>query len=401
MCGDKVRAEPGTTNSIGGRALMACPNYWGSPLMVGSHHIANGLVDAGWRVAYVSDPISPLHWLAGSTPELRERFTIYRAGGISLRDARLWAYVPGAPLTPHNQPGLRNEWLHREWWRLSWPNVVRTASLHGFDEVDLLYLDSIVQEFWLKAIRPRRSVYRVADKSTGFRKSTPATARLERELARSVDVVVYTARHLLPHVNSLRPKQSLYLPNGVDFDHFARGDRSLPPDLADVPRPIAIYVGSLDVWFDYALMNFAARHLPDVSFVLIGPDNIARKRLARLSNIFLLGSRSYESLPRYLHNADVGLIPFDVSAHPELIHSVNPLKLYEYMACGLPVVAVEWAELLDLASPALLCRSHGAFVEAIQAAIGQATSPEINQRFAASADWKSRITSLLRAVVGP
>ena len=63
------------------RVLMACSNYWNSPIQVGDQQIARLFVKEGWEVAYVSTPISPLHFLGGFTCDLRERLATYRAGG--------------------------------------------------------------------------------------------------------------------------------------------------------------------------------------------------------------------------------------------------------------------------------------------------------------------------------
>jgi glycosyltransferase involved in cell wall biosynthesis len=376
------------------RILMACPNYWTSPFQVGSHHLARGFVDAGWRVGFVSDPISPLHWLGGRSPELEERRAIWRAGGIEEEGGRVWAYVPAAPVTPHNKLGLRSARLQRSWHALSLPNVVDKVRERGFGAVDILYIDSVSQLFWLDAIEHRRSVFRLADNNTGFGKSTPAMQRLEAELARRVDVVVYTAANLLSHVQSMRPRATFHLPNGVNFRHFAdwRGER--PVEYERLAGPIALYVGALDVWFDYALLDRTAARLPEVSFVLIGPDALARARLTPRPNLHLLGRRPYAQLPGYMHHAQVGLIPFDVARHPTLVHSINPLKLYEYMASGLPVVATEWDELRNLGSPARLARSEEDFVEAVRESVAAPPPREALVRFAEAADWTSRVRML-------
>lgn len=377
------------------RALMACPNYWTSPFQVGSHHIARGLVSAGWEVAYVSDPISPLHLLQGITPELRERWAIHRVRGIHDLGGRLWAYVPAAALTPYNRPLLRGEWVQRHWPRLTWPNAVTMVRAAGFDTVDLLYLDSVSQAFWLDVIPHRRSVLRVADQLSGFRKCTPAMARLEREVAGRVDLVAYTALHLREYVESLGPRDVLHLPNGVNLDHFANGDRTPSPEFAALRRPIAIYVGAMDEWFDFNLVQAAAERLPEVSFVLIGPDRLARQRLRPLRNLHLLGRRPYANLPAYLHHADVGLIPFDIVGHEHLVRSVHPLKLYEYLACGLPVVATEWEELRALHSPAVLSATREGFIHAIETAVRAPRDPDRYLRFTEGADWRVRVAALL------
>src|SRR2546430_1635291 len=133
------------------KVLMACPNYWDSPFQVGSHHLGRAFADSGREIAYVSDPVSPLHLLKWSS-ELRERLACYLRGGVRRLDGKVWAYVPGALLTPHNRHGLRAEWMYRHWPALSWPDVRRTIRNHGFGTVDLLYFDSIAQRFWLDEV---------------------------------------------------------------------------------------------------------------------------------------------------------------------------------------------------------------------------------------------------------
>ena len=151
----------------------------------------------------------------------------------------------------------------------------------------------------------------------------------------------------------------------------------------------------MDIWFDYRLMDEVAARLPDVSFVLIGPDELAKQRLRARPNLHLLGRRAYRDLPAYLHHADVGLIPFDAANHAELVRSIHPLKLYEYAACGLPIVAVEWEELTYLKSPAQLCRGAEDFVLAIERAISNRSEKTALQAYAASHDWRARVSAIL------
>src|SRR3954454_1402608 len=95
------------------RALLACSNDWQSPFQVGSHHLARGLVRAGYDVAYLSDAISPLHLCRGWSADLRRRWHVYRQGGAYDLAGKLWHYVPGAWLTPHNQMLLRSHAVQR------------------------------------------------------------------------------------------------------------------------------------------------------------------------------------------------------------------------------------------------------------------------------------------------
>jgi glycosyltransferase involved in cell wall biosynthesis len=374
---------------------MASPNYWTSPLQVGSHHLARGFARAGWDVAFISDPISPLHLLGGRSDELRDRSGIHRAGGVRDLDGHLWAYVPWAIATPRDTPLLRSRWLHHNWSRLTFPNVAHAVRAEGFDKVDVLYVDSAIQRFWLDEIPHQRSVFRIADRTSGFARYTSEARGLEAELAASVDLVVYPATTVASYARELGARRCLHLPNGIDFDRYVRHTGVQPSDIEAIPRPIAAYVGAMREWFDFGTVNAMTEALPDVSFVLIGPDRLARKRLTPRPNLHLLGRRSHGDLPVYLHHVDVGLIPFDVIGHPDLVHGVHPLKLYEYLACGLPVVATEWDELVALGAPITLCRTPAEHISGVRAAISNPNDPQAGIRFAAAADWQRRVETLI------
>ena len=376
------------------RLLMASSNYWYSPLQVGSHHLARGFVRAGWDVAFISDPISPWHLLGRNRKDLRIRYGTYASGGRTDCNGRLWTYVPGAMVTPNNQPLLKSQWVAKQWSRFSRPRLTDILRRQGFGEVDLLYCDSVIHQGWLHRIRSRKSLYRITDNISGFAKSTPAVLELEQALARQVDLVVYAARSLEEYVKVFAPRRMAYLPNGVNYAHFSQSARPVPVEYEDIPRPIALYVGAMDFWFDYRLMDEVASRMPAVSFVFIGPEELAKQRLRSQPNVYLLGRRSYADLPPYMHHADVGLIPFDVAHHAELVRSIHPLKLYEYFACGLPVVAVEWEELTYLNSPAMLCRGTEQFVLALKRAIAEPPNTADVQRYASFHDWERRVEAI-------
>src|SRR5262249_4083207 len=158
--------------------------------------------------------------------------------------------------------------------------------------------------------------YRVADYNPHFAKYTPATRRLEEEMARRADLVLCPSRQLVGYAEELGARRTLLLPNGVDYDHYARPVPP-PPEYAAIPRPVAVYVGVILGWFHFGWVGRAARNMPDVSFVLIGPDRLARKELGGLPNVHLLGVRDYTQLPAYLQHADVGLMPFDVQRNAD------------------------------------------------------------------------------------
>ena len=380
------------------KVVMACSNYWTSPFQVGSHQIAKVFVKKGWEVAFVSDPISLLHPLKGISQDLRDRWAIYRAGGQRFCEGRLWAYVPGALVTPANHRGLRGNWLHQNWYRLTLPCAVGKLRANGFFGADLLYIDSIYQPHWLKTLQCRKTFLRVPDNHSGFGKFTAAACAAEKEIAQTVDLVGYTAPSLKDYVEEFGPKRTALIPNGVNFQHFAGTARPMPADLMHIPRPIAVYVGAIEAWFDFELIRTVSQRMPEVSFVLIGPEKLAADRLKNLPNVHILGRRKYDDLPAYLQHSDVGIIPFDVKGHATLINYVNPLKLYEYLACGLNCVSVRWRALTELNSPAVLCDTVEQFERGLQQVLQTPVARERNVEFARAFDWETQVDKLLAAL---
>jgi polysaccharide pyruvyl transferase CsaB len=162
------------------------------------------------------------------------------------------------------------------------------------------------------------------------------------------DLVTGSARDLHSHLLERRP-DAMLLPNGVDYGHFAyyRPSDDTPQDLEPIlerGRPIIGYYGALAEWIDYDLIHSSSRQLPDYEFVFIGPDydgTLGKSGILDLPNVTWLGPRPYAELPAYLERFDVATIPFQVS---DVTHSVSPLKLFEYMAGGRPIVIPDLRE---------------------------------------------------------
>jgi hypothetical protein len=185
--------------------------------------------------------------------------------------------------------------------------------------------------------------------------------QLHHNLLRVADVVLATAGRLYDEVLPVRP-DVLYCPNGVDYDdfHLPAAAAPPPPDIAaavSAGRPIVGYTGALARWFDYGLLAQSAAARPKWEFVLIGPDfdgSLAR-RLPRQPNVRWLGAKRYEQLPAYVSHFAVATIPFLAS---EITQATSPVKLFEYMAAGRPIVTTDLPE----------CRRYGCVYVARDAA---------------------------------
>jgi len=182
-------------------------------------------------------------------------------------------------------------------------------------------------------------VYYCVDEYTEFEGFDPERMRaLEGKTLEKADVVFATAEELCRNRKTVRP-DIVHVPHGVDFDHFAQAWRNPPPrptTLAAIPRPIFGFFGLLHHWIDIELIAETARRRPHYSFVLIGDPRVDLSILRTCPNVYLLGRKEYDQLPAYCAAFDAAMMPFRMT---ELTRNVNPIKMYEYLAAGLPVVS--------------------------------------------------------------
>lgn len=376
------------------KVLMACIHPYTSTFQVGSQHLARQFIKNGYDVGYLSAPLSPFHIFKKDDPQLYQRFDIYKKGGEYSADKRLWQYVPFSLFTPAKKPFLENDLVLRNWKNACFPNLLRKLSSKGFSEVDVFYFDNILSFYLLEDIKCRKSVLRIMDKHSGFPAYPKISESLTKDIRKTVDVVVYSAKSLEAYARGFATKDLVYMPNGIDLEAFMEGSKEIPEAQFYIKKPIAVYVGAIEAWFDSELVAHAADKLRDISFLIIGPKENADHRLAEKQNVHLIGTVEYNHLQKYLSNCDVGIIPFNVEKFPHLINSVNPLKLYEYMACGLPVVSTEWHELRLINSPAALCNSPQQFVESISDALKHEHDTHQYRDFAEQNCWDNSFSRL-------
>ena len=376
------------------KALIVGIHHWNSPLRVGTHYITQYFLDQGFKVAHLSAPLTPLHHLLPKTDDLAQRRANNASGGCTEAKGQLWHYVPYALLAPDSRPFLSSSLVFNYWQILSFPDVIGVIRRAGFSDVDVLFLDSIYQPFWLTAINYKASAYRLADNTSGFTGYSRSAGTVEKRILSQVDMV-FTASHGLQAYASLNGASAIeHLANGVDLERFSKSNASTDVILPELKGPVAIYIGAISYWFDHQTVLQLASQNPNLNILLIGPNNSGLTEYEDLPNIHMIDSVPAEHIPAYLSLANVGLIPFNVNEYPRLVNDVNPLKLYEYMAAGLPVVSYRWKELEHLDSPAHLVDSREAFVKVVSAILDQGSSGENEQLFASQHDWNHTLKPL-------
>ncbi len=163
-------------------------------------------------------------------------------------------------------------------------------------------------------------------------------------LMQQADLVIVTADFLYNDKIQFN-RQTHLLTHGVDFDFFAKSlteESKKPAELENLTGPIIGFFGLIHEWIDLDLICYIARERPDWNIVLIGKASVNMEELEKYDNIILTGQKPYAELPSYCRFFDIGLIPFKIN---ELTVNVNPIKMREYLAAGLPVVATPLPEI--------------------------------------------------------
>lgn len=391
-----ARPETGRTRR---RALMLSGHHWTSPVHLSAHHLAKFLVRNGWDVAFLSTPTSLFHRLRfGSAGPHGARFANWRAGGGRSLDGHLFQYTPLALLPPSRLPVLSGPFLFRHWPALSLPPVRRVLAAHGFDRLDLMIADTVLAAPLADRLKPTRLVYRVTDRNADYPGAPRHLVQAERDLAARAHAVICTGDALIDYARAMSGREPICIANGVDIDHFAIPQPE-PEDLQAIPGPRALYVGTLATWFDWSLLSQAATRRPAISFIVIGPTEHGEAPGGLPANVHVLGPRPYAQVPGYMQHCDLGLIPFRGHGKDPFVDAINPLKLYEYMAAGLPVVTTPFAQVKALASPAELAATPDDFAAAIDRSLDRDDGYGAERAFAARHSWDRQFAPLLGKVI--
>ena len=257
---------------------------------------------------------------------------------------------------------------------------------------------SIVQlPFWWPVAEQARKqlgwpvVYDCMDHHAGFSTNTEEMLEQEHLLFSSSDLVVVSSASLAEEAKACGA-DPLLLRNACEYEHFAKTGS------ANNKRPVIGYYGAIADWFDSDLVADLAERRPDWDFVLVGSTNLADiSRLSKLPNVTMPGEQPYATLPRWLTQFDVTLIPFK---RIPLTEATNPVKAYEILAAGKPIVSVPLPEVTALGSVVRLASTADEFEREVEAALKENTPEFIETRraFAKTNTWQSRFETLSPAV---
>ncbi|WP_281216951.1 methyltransferase domain-containing protein [Lysinibacillus capsici] len=195
-------------------------------------------------------------------------------------------------------------------------------------------------------------------------------------------IAIGSADKLYEDILKYRSKNMKLVTNGVEYEHFHinKDTYSKPSEiwgLIKKGKPIIGYFGAFATWFDYELVIKLAKERPEYEILLIGwnyDNSIKKYELEKYNNIKVIGPIQYKELPKYAVYFSVSTIPFMIN---DITESTSPIKLFEYMALGHPIVTTDMPECRKYES-VLIGHTHEEFVEKIDEALTLANDKKYN-----------------------
>ena len=255
------------------------------------------------------------------------------------------------------------------------------------------------------------TVYDITDDWTSFSQSPALTDRIRKQdaaLCERADAVIVCSQHLFDLKRSLASNLHL-VRNGVDLEHYRGGidDGTPAPDICNSwAKPVFGYTGTIHGdRLDVPLVAQVADRMDEGSIVLIGPNHLSTDDMSTLEQsgrVHCVDAVPYDVLPQYMKAIDVCFVPHRMTDFTE---SLDPIKLWEYLAAGMPIVATDIAGFRDFPDVVRTAATTDELINAMQEAVREGDALTDQRRSIADKhSWSARvdaIESILRSVTCP
>lgn len=372
---------------------------WDNPFWTNKQHVALQLNKQGHRVFYIDsiglrrpsanpsdiDRIAKRILKACSSPKIvRENLLVWSPFLIPFHRFNI--------ITKINYTIL-NKWLHYWLRKLKFkPQLLWTYNPITMKLLDTTMFDNIV--------------YHCVDEikeQPGMPHETIMEA--EEKLVSTADIVFVTSQSLLETRKQLNSR-TYYFPNVADYDHFSKAmlnSTAVPDDLDNIPKPRIGFVGAISGYkVDIDLIAYVAKMRPKWSLVLIGKVGegdpwTKTSAIKDLPNVINLGPRPYAQLPAYLKGIDVAILPNLLNAYTR---AMFPMKFFEYLAAGKPIVSVNLPALRQFSDIVYLAKNYNDFIIGIEKALNDDNSEAKNKRclIASKYTYKTRTEQMMSII---
>lgn len=250
--------------------------------------------------------------------------------------------------------------------------VNKKMEAHSFEDPTLwVYTHTAVDI--LPHIEYKNLVYHCVDRHSAFKGFiTPEVVdRMDGELAEDADFVFCTSQGLYDWMSRFTDKLEL-VPNGANYELFSsvrREDFPVPADMQGLGEPVFGFFGALQDCIEYDWVEYAAMAHPEWSFIFVGPvlAGVDVSVISDLPNVHMLGLKKQVDLPAYISHTDVCLNLFKKG---KLAKSVSPLKLFEYLVTGKPIVSTPQPDQVwDYSDVIMIADDEKDFVKKLEAAL--------------------------------
>ena len=254
-------------------------------------------------------------------------------------------------------------------------------------KIDHPFWTSIASELKLPTI------YDCLDNQDNFDLNSKKIKDEEINLFKLATKIVVTSKMLYEKASKYRSsKDIVQISNGTDYKHFTKEiEIKLENSLSKYPKPIYGYFGAIEKWLDTEFIENLAKNTKG-TIILIGKNNLNYEPNSK--NILLLGEKSYNTLPQYLTQFDVCLIPFKINS---LTSAVDPVKIYEYFSQGKAVIASELPELQKYNKQLYFYSSDTDIKNLISEVLSEATIQKtLRQKIAQNNTWESKTDKIIQ-----
>ena len=369
---------------------------WGDPRGGRLEALTRAIAERGFETIFIEMPFSPLGFIRSIPPQTKKfREFIFP----KVKKVKNITVISACPILPFARLKLIrgiNKVIVGLWLK----KILSRLTIH-----DLRFTTSAIipNPWWVQVVRylgiPKIYYDCIDDVSVTC---TPREIKIykswEKKLIR-ISKCVFVITPLLKEyiLNIDSEKEVVLLPNGVNVEWFKKQVESslLPEDISRIKKPIVGYIGGLSPWVDSELIAYCAKELRDWSFVLVGPVTSLGidKLLKNIPNVYLLGLKPYKDIPHYINTFDVCLIPFKLD---EMGNPSDPVKLYEYLSIGKPVVSTGISVMKKLDGLVYVGKNENDFVEKIRKAYEERDmDTEKRMHYAIQNSWDKRVDKLL------